>query len=109
MKCIAVKDVKFSKEGIEAIEDIRRRNKLAGVLSIFMSAGTVANIFVGNGVLKSTYNISQTDFAELAKAMASIPKFQRVVIRKIAGMQILERAYPESLFWKGVVDGCRID
>jgi len=74
-----------------------------------MSAGTMVNIFAGNGVLKSTYNISQTDFGKFAEAMASIPKIQRVEIRNTARRRQLDSTWPESIFWKGVADGCRID
>ena len=74
-----------------------------------MSIGTMANIFLGNGALKSAYNISQTDFEAFARAMAALPYMQRKVIRDIAREQAIYHTGKESTFWMGVADGCGID
>jgi len=108
MKCVFINDVKFSQDSIEAIKDIRRRSQLATALSVAMPAGVMINIFLGNKPLQSAYNISQTDFASLSKAMASIPSIQRKVIRDIATMQALTHSGKEAQFWRGVADGCDV-
>ena len=108
MKCVPINSVKFGQESIGAIKDIRRRKRLAASLSIVMPAGAMLNIFLGNDALKSAYNISQTDFEALAKAMASLPVIQRKVIRDIAMEQALYRSGKEAQFWKGVANGCGI-
>ena len=108
MECIFVNDVTFSQESVDAIEDIRRRSQMTVALSKIMPVGVMVNIFLGNGVLKSSYNISQTDFESLAKAMASLPVIQRKVIRDIAMMQALSHSGKEAQFWRGVADGCNI-
>jgi len=89
MQYISINGLEFSKESIDAIKDIRKRSQMAIVLSKVFPAGAMVNIFLGNGTLKSAYNISQTDFVALAKAMVSIPAIPRKVIRDIAMMQAL--------------------
>ena len=78
-------------------------------MSQAMPFGTMANIFLGNGALKSSHNIMATDFETLAKAMASLPAIQRKVIRDIATKQAVFHIGDQSKSWKGVVDGCEID
>ncbi|MCF6236924.1 MAG: hypothetical protein L3J70_11240 [Gammaproteobacteria bacterium] len=109
MKCIPIYDVKFDSSSIAAINDIKRRRNLTLVLSQVMPFGTMANIFVGNGALKSSYNIKQTDFEALAQAMASLPEIQRKIIRDIAKIEAVSHIGKESTFWKGVADGCKIN
>jgi hypothetical protein len=73
-----------------------------------MPVGAFTNIFLGNGVLKSSYNITQTDFVTLAESIRGLPAIQRKVIRDIAAMQALSHIGKEFRFWRGVADGCRI-
>jgi len=108
MKCVFINNVKFSQESIAAIKDIRRRGHMVAALAKIMPASIMINIFLGNETLKSAYNVSQTDFESLAKAMASLPAIQRKIIRDIATMQALSHSGKESQFWRGVADGCRI-
>lgn len=109
MQCVSIVSVKFDQESISAIKDIKRRQNLTTALSLVMPAGTMANIFLGNGVLKSSFVILTTDFEALAKAIASLPAIQRKVIRDIATMQAILHTGQESTFWKGVADGCEIN
>ncbi len=76
------------------------------ILSTTLPAGMMVNIFLGNGVLKSSYSITQTDFEALAKAMKSVPAIQRKVVKDIAMMQALSHSGRESKFWKGIANGC---
>jgi hypothetical protein len=110
MKCVPVEDVTFDEKSIEAIEDIKRRTELAEILPTVMATGVMVNIFAGKGALKSAYNIAQTDFEALAKAIAALPHLERVVIRRIAQRQQLDlyRSPKEVEFWKGVEYGCSI-
>lgn len=108
MKCVFINEVKFSKESLYAIKDIRRKSQMISALSKLMPAGIMINIFLGNGVLKSTYNISQTDFKSLANAVSSLPAIERRVIYTIAADQALFHKGKESMFWGGIADGCSI-
>ena len=108
MKCISISEIKFSQDSISAIKDIRRRSQMVKALSRIIPTGVMVNIFLGNGALKSAYNISQTDFESLAKAMTSLPAIQRKIIRDIATMQALSHSGKESQFWRGVADGCKV-
>lgn len=109
MQCTSIYDLNFDQKSIDAIEDIKRRNNLSKVLSRVMPFGTMANIFLGNGPLKSAHNITRTDFEALAKAMAALPAIQRKVIQDIARRQAIYHVGREASFWKGVADGCGID
>lgn len=70
MQCGAIEGVEFDQRSLDGIEDIRHRISLSKSLSMLMPFGTMANIFLGNGVLKSGHNIYHTDFVALAKAMS---------------------------------------
>jgi len=108
MKCTSIHSVTFNQESVEAIREIRRKRQLLNSLAVVMPVGAMTNIFLGNGALKSAYNISQTDFTTLAKAIHGLPAIHRKVIRDIAAMQALSHSGKESLFWRGVTDGCSI-
>jgi hypothetical protein len=108
MECIPINNITFDHVSLEAIREIRRKRQLTATLSIVMPAGTMANIFLGNDVLKSSYNITQTDFATLAKAIRGLPAIERKIIRDIAAMQALSHFGTESIFWRGIADGCNI-
>jgi hypothetical protein len=106
MQCESISNISFSNASKAAIKDIRRRNQMAKVLSKMLPTGMMVNIFLGNGVLKSSYNITQTDFEALAKAMKSVPAIHRKVVKDIAMMQALSHSGRESKFWKGIANGC---
>lgn len=108
MRCESMLGISFDRASKNAINDIRRKNQMARILSIVLPAGVMANIFIGNGVLKSSYNITQADFVALEKAMKSVPVIQRKVVKDIAMMQALSHSGKESRFWKGVANGCRV-
>jgi hypothetical protein len=108
MECIPIDNLSFDYESLEAIRDLRKRRQIVDVLSIALPVGAMANIFLGNGVLKSSYNITQTDFVTLAESIRGLPSIERKVIRDIASLQALSHFGKEFLFWRGVADGCSI-
>lgn len=108
MQCVSIENVTFTQSSILAIEEIRRVRKAWSTLFKILPAGIMLTIFAGNKPLHSAYNISQTDFEALAKALDSLPKIQRRVIRDIATIQALERVGAEAKFWRGIANGCRI-
>lgn len=109
MQCIAIYNMTFDQSSLAAINDIKKRHDLILLLTKIMPFSTMVNIFIGNGALKSTYNITQTDFEALAQAMASLSSIQRKVIGDIAKMEAISHIGKEAIFWKGVADGCRIN
>lgn len=108
MQCISINNITFDQDSLDAIREIRKKRQLLATLSVAMPVGTMANIFLGNGVLKSSYNITQTDFTTLAQAVRGLPAIQRKIIRDIAAMQALSHFGKESMFWRGIADGCNI-
>ena len=108
MECLSIDDVNFTRSSIDAIDDIRRVTKAWDTLSTLIPSGVMLTIFVGNKPIVSAYNISQTDFLSLAKAIQSLPAIQRKVIKDIASMQALERTGKEAKFWRGIANGCGI-
>lgn len=108
MQCISIHGVKFDHKNISSIEEIKRKNSLSVMLSRAMPFGTMANIFLGNKVAISSFNIYQTDFEALAKALAALPAIQRRVIQDIARRQAVYHIGQQAKFWRGVADGCEI-
>jgi len=108
MGCISIDNVKFDQESIRAIEDIKQKKEFAQALNVAMPLGAMANIFLGNRVPEVGVSLAMTDFEVLAKAMKSMPAIQRKVIRDIATMQAIFHMGKESLFWRGIANGCEI-
>lgn len=106
MQCVSIDSLVLSSRSLVAIKDIERRTHLSSVLKRVMSAGTMVNIFAGNGVMKSGFFVTQTDFEALSKAIAALPNITRRVIRDIADRQQLLRSGKEREFWRGVANGC---
>ena len=90
------------------LKKLNEKNSLSIMLSKAMPFGTMANIFLGNKVAISSFNIYQTDFEALAKALAALPAIQRRVIQDIARRQAVYHVGQQAKFWKGVADGCEI-
>lgn len=107
MACPELKGLRLSPKGQEALREIQRVRGLADALAAALGAGTVVNIFAGNGVLQSSYNIYEANWQELSQAMASIPNILRERIRGIAFSQSQVHHFgDEYKFWSAIVDGC---
>ncbi len=109
MECPNIDGLKFSQVSIDAIEEIRRKKALGNIAIISIGVGTWANIFVGNGMLEMTYSLGSTDFEDMTKKMATVPRITRNMIEKIADMTYLRVSdYKEKQFWSAVSYGCSI-
>lgn len=108
MQCVNLDNVNFSPSSISAIEEIREKRKLFSLLSGSLPTGVMINIFLGNGPIRSAYNITQTDFELFTQSMSAITLTERRVIQRIAKEQILATTSKENRFWKGVLYGCEI-
>lgn len=109
MECPNIEGLKFSQISIDAIEEIRQKRILGDLGIITIGIGSWANIFVGNGMLEAVYTLDSTDFEDMAKKMAIIPRITRTVIEKIAdGTYLRVSDYKEKQFWSAVSYGCSI-
>lgn len=109
MDCPNIDDIKFSKTSIDAIEDIRQRKEAGDRLIKAIGYGTIASIFVGNGMLETTYSLRSTDFEAMATAMGDVPAITRAMIGKTADMTYLRVSnYKEKQFWAAVSRGCSV-
>ena len=107
MKCPKINELDFSERGEKAIKEIRRIKDLNKWLSITIVGGTFANIFAGNGIIKSSYNISQTDFDKFPSELKTAPKISKGVIHRIAKYEFIKAVTSkERLFWQSVYEGC---
>ena len=109
MDCPNIGNVTFSQMSKDTIEDIRRRKDLSNALIKLTGAGHVINIFLGNGMLESTYSLYSTDFETMANAMAQVPGITKRRISDIAEMTALKVSdYKERQFWLAVSSGCSV-
>lgn len=82
---------------------------LGDLAIISIGIGSWANIFVGNGMLEMTYTLESTDFEDMAKKMATVPRITRKMVEKIADMTYLRVSdHKEKQFWSAVSYGCSI-
>lgn len=108
MECPNLGEIKFSQISLDAIEDIRRRQRLSGSLVVAIGAGHIINIFFGNGLLESTYSLYSTDFELMSKGMKSAPLLVRDAIESVAEMAYLSvPTHKEREFWRAVASGCK--
>lgn len=109
MECPNIDGLKFSQVSIDAIEEIRQKKILGDLGIISIGIGSWANIFVGNGMLEMTYTLDNTDFEDMARKMAVIPRITRKMVEKIADSTYLRVSdYKEKQFWSAVSYGCSI-
>lgn len=107
MRCPEIDDLEFSERGKLAVKEIRRIKEINQWLSATITVGTFANIFAGNGVIKSHYNLTQTDFDAFSTALKSSPSIARKTIETISGLQVIKaKTSKERQFWKAVYNGC---
>lgn len=100
MRCPDIDNLEFSERGKMAVKEIRRIESLNKWLSVAIVGGTFANIFAGNGVIKSGYNLSQTDFDKFSKGLKSAPEIAKRTIHNIAKWeQVKAKTNKERLFW----------
>jgi len=107
MNCQSISGLTLDGDSIRAVEEIRRKQKLANYLSSTVSAGVLANILITGQPILMAYNIYQSDFQAYAKAMSSVPIILRGEIEKIAARQLIRSLDPKQrTFWKGIYYGC---
>jgi len=110
LDCPNIDGLTFSQVSIDAIEEIRKKQLLADVAVVSISMGTWANIFVGNGMLEMSYSLTHTDFEDMAKNMATVPRITQAMVEKIADMTYLRVSdHKEKQFWAAVSYGCSIN
>jgi len=109
MECPILGEIRFSQVSIAAIEDIRRRQALAGKRVLAIGAGYIINIFFGNGMLEATYSLYSTDFELMSKGMQAAPLIVRKSIENVADMtQLMVSNHKEKEFWRAVSAGCKV-
>ncbi|WP_199611009.1 hypothetical protein [Flocculibacter collagenilyticus] len=76
-----------------------------------MSAvGMVANLFVGNGAIKSTFSVYSNDFRTFTSAMMEAPSIARKRVWDISGRMALKiQDSKEKQFWKAIHYGCKLN
>ncbi len=110
MECPDIYGLRFddrSKQGIERIREIR---EISSLLTKVLGYGTFANIFLGNGFIESSYNVTSQDWTLFAQAMRSVPTISRELIKKEAMYQVLDHfnSPDQKKFWEAVADGCSL-
>ena len=106
MECISIDHVQFSRDSIDTIEELRGRLSKVSSLSWVVPSSAMAIIFLGNKPLQSAYNITQTDFELMTKALGGLPHLARRIVKDKAGEMYLRTSGKESKFWKGIYYGC---
>ena len=111
MNCPEITDLTFSASGVNAINEIRRKQALGKALIILIGSSVLIDIFVGRtgveGPLAASYNIAKADWEAWPQAMVSVHPIVSKEIRRIA-FDEAQKGYSgkEHEFWKAVVDGC---
>lgn len=109
MECPNIGEIKLSGRSVEAIDEIRRIRQVADRLAVVMSAGIVANIFVGNGLLEASYTFYDIDFEQFSKSMKGIPAIAKKRVQDEADRAWLDVSnYKEKQFWRAISSGCTV-
>ncbi len=110
MECPTLEGLSFDQRSREGIARIQRIEEFSQVLKMSIALGTLANIFAGSNAAEAAYNIYSTDWVALAEALNAIPALQRRLIFQEAALQMMDHANQrrQYLFWKAIMEGCRI-
>lgn len=112
MGCPDIFGLTLNEKSIKAINHIRNMREMGSRLPLFLAGGTFVNIFAGNGMLQSSYNIVSTDWDYLAQALRGAPGFVRRRIRTQAEAMVIEFElnydHKQREFWKAIADGCEV-
>lgn len=110
MKCPSLNNLEFSETSKLAIKEIRWVKVLSDYLATVAVFGTFANIFAGNGPIKSHYNLTQTDFDSFLNGVKQIPQIGNSVIQREAFKAMMKSSNnKERLFWRAFLKGCKND
>ncbi len=92
-----------SKNGLEKVGTLYKKLK---IFNAALSAGVLVNLFFKNGVIGSSYAISNYDFKLFSEAMQSSPGIIRSGIQQIAWdlSQDNSISYNEREFWKCIIN-----
>ncbi|WP_193051260.1 hypothetical protein [Pseudoalteromonas undina] len=107
MICPDISELEFSERGKLAVKEIKRIKYVNQWLSSAIVVGAFANIFAGNGMIKSHYNLTQTDFNSFNKALRDSTSIARKTIKTISGLQAIRaKTGKERQFGKAVYNDC---
>lgn len=109
MECPNIRDLKFSQQSRQVINNIRWKLESAGKFSTLLGVGTMATIFLGSKTLINAYFITSTDWKLLAEAMYSVPNTVKNRVKLEANLQELRtNNLDERIFWGAVANGCSL-
>src|SRR5690606_41662813 len=108
MVCPVIYGLTFACRSRQVIDRRRDISEISSLLAEFLGYGTSANIFLGNGFIESSYNITSQDWTLFAQAMRGIPEIARDRIELEASLQALDHfnSPDEKKFWEAVANGC---
>ena len=110
MKCPEINGLSFDHSSNMAIDEIRQKHKLGGILTVTLGSSALVNIFVGvHGIenpLGAAWNIRQFEWNAWSHAMMSIESITRNRIRLVSAEQALTHSGKQREFWEAVADGC---
>ena len=110
MKCPEINGLSFDHSSNMAIDEIRQKHKLGGILTVTLGSSALVNIFVGvHGIenpLGAAWNIRQFEWNAWSHAMMSVNPIVSRSISNIARDQYLIHSGKEREFWEAVMYGC---
>jgi len=112
-KCQDIPGLRLDTYSRDVIKRISQKRSFGKLLAGAISLGVFNSIFTKSGPKNAMYNITQTDWELLAKALKSTQIITDAVIRREMQFAYLHYQYPDSydyklsLFWKGMLNGCK--
>lgn len=106
--CPSLENVKLSPEGQKALKNIQSVIKNSEILQKVLVGGTLINVLASDKVIPVAFNVTNTDWEMLAKAVKGVPAIAQNRIEQISGMMTLNTKGKERDFWKAIYQNCSV-
>lgn len=104
--CPNINSLSMSREGQNALKEIRYKLKMGNMLQGFLAGGTLLNALLNDKALPTIFNVGTTDWLLLGKAIEGIPEISKNRVRLISGGMMLNTSGQEHEFWEAIYDLC---
>lgn len=104
MACQPMNSVHLSTQSKRTLKIIAEKIKLGNYLKPVMAGGALFNALVIDKAIPVVFNVKNTDWVTLAKAMKAVNAVAKRAVQTEIELMILNTTGKENLFWKNMYE-----